>query len=208
MQHLNLNDFMAEVHQNAVAHGWWEKERSAGTVRSLFHCELSEAVEAYRNHEPNHWHRCPHKKGAACETMPVHEENLHCEACRQDMRKPEGVCVELIDMVIRVLDYLGHKDFVFPQEMDTAEKLAAWSLDDFQSDEVETVTGLELPDLVDVLHDEISLAGVMKNITYLTTTCGLVFAWVEKQGLDPVTLMIEKHKYNLTRSYKHGGKVC
>lgn len=208
MQHLDLNNFMQTVHQNAKNHGWWENERSAGTIRSLFHCELSEAVEAYRSHEPNHWHQCPNKKGEACEKMPVHDENLHCEACTPAMRKPEGVCVELIDFVIRALDYLGHKQFVFPQSMDTAAKLAAWSVDDFQSDEHENVLDLEVPDFADVLHDEIALSNVMKNITYLATACGLTFAWIEKRELDPVVLMLEKHHYNLTRSYKHGGKAC
>lgn len=206
MQELNLNDFMAEVHQNAVAHGWWEKESSAGTIRSLFHCELSEAVEAYRSHEPNHWHRCPNHAGGACEQMDVHSEDLHCEACTPAMRKPEGVCVELIDFVIRALDYLGHEKFVFPRSMDTAAKLAAWSIDDYQSDDQEDVTALEAPDLADLLHDEITLSKM--NMTYLATACGITFAWVEKRGYDPVGLMLEKHNYNKSRSYKHGGKAC
>ena len=197
-----------EVHQNAKNLGWWEKERSAGTIRSLFHCELSEAVEAYRSHEPNHWHQCPHKRSEACEKMPVHDENLHCEACTPAMRKPEGVCVELLDFVIRVLDYLAHKEFVFPQSVDTAEKLAARSVDDFQSDEYKNVLDLEATDFADVLHDEIALSHLMKNITYLATACGLTFAWVEMRGYDPVGLMLEKHNYNKLRSYKHGGKAC
>lgn len=52
MKHLDLNTFMIDVHQNAIAHGWWEKESFAGTIRSLIHAELSEALEEYRETAP------------------------------------------------------------------------------------------------------------------------------------------------------------
>lgn len=58
MKTMNMNAFTQDVHRNAVAHGWWDEERSPGTIRSLFHAELSEALEAYRNHETLVWHKC------------------------------------------------------------------------------------------------------------------------------------------------------
>lgn len=66
MKPMNLNQFMQDVHQNAIAHGWWDEPRSDGTVRSLFHCELSEAVEEYRANHPMLWHACPYHP-CACE---------------------------------------------------------------------------------------------------------------------------------------------
>ena len=208
MKHLDLNAFMQDVHQNAVAHGWHDKERSDGTMRSLFHCELSEAVESYRKGEPDWWHRCPYAPGA-CETQEVHEnESLHCEACSDSARKPEGAAVEFADFVIRVFDYLGSICFVLPQALDTAEKLAAWAVDDYQDDEITDATSLDAADLADVLHTHIALSKVMHNVTYLTCAVGLVLAWIKKRGMDPVKILLEKHEYNKSRSYRHGGKVC
>lgn len=204
----DLNQFMQEVHKNAVSHGWWDDERSPGTIRALIHAELSEALEAYRNHETLVWHKCPvdHKP---CEYQPMHDmPTLPCGAYDPASRKPEGVAVELMDFVIRIFDYLAKIDWQLPASTSTAQKLADWALDDYQDDRGRDVLNLDLPDLVDLLHDEVSLSSVMHNETYLTTAAGLAMAWVEKNSVDPVELLLEKHEYNKTRPYKHGGKVC
>lgn len=199
---------MQEIHQNAVEHGWWEKPRTDGTIRSLLHCELSEAVEEYRAKRPMVWHECPYHPGA-CENQEVHiNEDLHCEACSNTDRKPEGIAVELMDFVIRVFDYLAQIDFMIPASMNTEQKLVDWAVDDYQDEEGRDVLTLDVPDFADVLHTEIALSNVMRNVTYLTTAAGLAMAWVDKHGVDPVKVLLEKNEYNKTRPYKHGGKVC
>lgn len=35
----DLNEFAREVHENAVAHGWWEEDRSFGEIIALCHSE-------------------------------------------------------------------------------------------------------------------------------------------------------------------------
>lgn len=36
-----------------------------------------------------------------------------------------------------------------------------------------------------------------------------VFVWLEANGCeDPKAVMIEKHEYNKSRPYRHGGKRC
>ena len=47
-----LNELAREINENAQLHGWWDKERSFRDIIALCHSELSEALEAYRNHEP------------------------------------------------------------------------------------------------------------------------------------------------------------
>ena len=42
---MTVNEFAKEVHENAVAHGWWETARSFPEVAALIHSEVSEALE-------------------------------------------------------------------------------------------------------------------------------------------------------------------
>ncbi len=79
-----LNNLAKEIYENAKAHGWWDKERSFGDIIALCHSELSEALEEYRNDKPFIYY------GAD--------------------KKPEGIAVELIDCIIRILDYCGHEN--------------------------------------------------------------------------------------------------
>ena len=50
-----LNRLAAEVHQNAVEHGWWDGPPTFGDIIALCHSELSEALEAYRDGGAGAW---------------------------------------------------------------------------------------------------------------------------------------------------------
>ena len=47
---LGINDFIKLCHTVAKDKGWWEQERNEGELIALMHSELSEALEAMRNH--------------------------------------------------------------------------------------------------------------------------------------------------------------
>ena len=79
----DLNALAKQIHNTAVAHGWWDNPPSFGEVCALIHSEVSEALEEYRQKRPL---------------------SYVCQG------KPEGQAVELIDAVIRVLDYLAYAE--------------------------------------------------------------------------------------------------
>lgn len=105
---MSLNELAKEIHENAVAHGWWEKERSFGEIVALCHSELSEALEEFRDGHPMVWYRCmknPNPNDRNCEMCPFDHDGT-CDVPELEL-KPEGIAVELIDCIIRILDYLG-----------------------------------------------------------------------------------------------------
>lgn len=84
-------ELIKEIHENAVAHGWWEGERDIAEIYALIHSELSEALEEYRSGK---------------------EMIYYVDG------KPEGIAVELADAVIRILDYIAaSKYFYFHYEL-------------------------------------------------------------------------------------------
>ena len=107
-----INEVAKQIHENAVDHGWWDEERGFPEVLVLIHSEVSEALEEYRN------------------------GRLPTEVYTGNNGKPEGIPIELADVIIRVLDYCGYA------------------------------------------------------------------------GIDIDAAISQKHEYNRTRPYRHGGKKC
>ena len=45
-----INEYIRECHRVAKDKGWWDTERNDGELIALMHSELSEALEAMREH--------------------------------------------------------------------------------------------------------------------------------------------------------------
>lgn len=79
-----INEVAKQIHENAVDHGWWDEERGFPEVLVLIHSEVSEALEEYRN------------------------GRLPTEVYTGNNGKPEGIPIELADVIIRIFDYCGY----------------------------------------------------------------------------------------------------
>lgn len=91
-----FNELAKAVNANARDKGWWETERQFPEIVALIHTEVSEAFEEYRN---------GHK--------------LHEIYYNNGNQKPEGVPVELADVIIRILDFVGYHNI----DLDEAVRL-------------------------------------------------------------------------------------
>jgi len=52
---MEFSTIAREIHENAVEHGWWESKRTVPELLCLVHSEVSEALEAFRNHDEDNF---------------------------------------------------------------------------------------------------------------------------------------------------------
>ena len=105
---MNINELAKEVHENAVAHGWWEKPPTLPEALCLIHAELSEALEEYREGNPLIYGTCALaaedcKFSGVCDRVgrPGEGEGIDGPC------KPEGIAVELADVILRTLNLMA-----------------------------------------------------------------------------------------------------
>lgn len=206
-----ITELAQAVHDNAVAHGWWDEDRSAPEVMALIHSEWSEALEEARAGRPLVWYACGESENHSIPCNPKDEYECRMfgreTECQYRQKKPEGIAVELIDGCIRILDYMGWMNAQVTEANDTYSTIESL----YHEGNVVRVPD-ELPELVSILHFETSLTiygdmtGPWPNTFKLLTAMAAALCWVKKQGLDPLALLLEKHEYNKSRPYKHGKK--
>lgn len=202
---MKMNKFAAEVHQNAVEHGWWDEERSFGEIIALCHSELSEALEEYRAKRPMVYFVVEMDDGKGGTYLAIREDIISEEDFAGE--KPEGIAVELADCIIRILDWYGKEG------LDTDDLLL----------EAGIITMCDLPtpvygsfgDFIALLHNLLSMAyacwcnasGTSASALCLAKCIREIMAWAKENGVDMEMVLDMKHEYNKGRPYRHGGKV-
>lgn len=212
-KNMSLAAMAREVHANAVAKGFWEQP-DQDYVYGLIHGEWSEALEEARAGRPDRWYRCEIFDGVDCTGPDMCRKAIkihHAYPCLHRGSKPEGVCVELIDGAIRILDYYA---FAFAADLDidlggTLEYYLVPDEDDPRA--LEEITGGSVGELVCTLHHLTSHAWSAhvkgdnaREAEALLLTVVTACVWICGRGFDPAALLAEKHAFNTTRSYKHG----
>lgn len=202
---MKMNKFAAEVHQNAVEHGWWDEERSFGEIIALCHSELSEALEEYRAKRPMVYFVVEMDDGKGGTYLAIREDIISEEDFSGE--KPEGIAVELADCIIRILDWYGKEG------LDTDALLL----------EAGIITMCDLPtpvygsfgDFIALLHNLLSMAyacwcnasGTSASALRLAKCIREIMAWAKENGVDMESILDMKHEYNKGRPYRHGGKA-
>ena len=215
-----VDDMAKMVHENAVDHGWWDGERNWPEIISLIHSEWSEALEEARKGNPlayvDAYVRGPEQIESVMMKVERDADGRYVyEGKEVGGRKPEGVAIELMDGVIRILDLFGSLNYSVrrvdgtgPQEL---EELS-------QRDRFMQEVPQEVSELVAVLHVDTSMAlcGELRygeeikaeitemGLLMLEEAMSMAMSWVKDHGMDPMGLLIEKHAYNIGRPYKHG----
>lgn len=184
----NMNELIANIHANSKAHGWWETDRPFYETIALIHSEWSEALEEYRAGRPNVWYGETEINGAK-------------------VAKPEGIAVELIDGVIRILDLFGRRETDFDGFAVLGDTVL--SLNEQEEADICKAT---LPEFIGILHVMTSSACLHEDtdagMMDLLRAVGAVTVYVQNVlHVDPLETLNNKHDFNKLRPYKHG-KVC
>lgn len=195
----NVKQLVKEIHTNAVNHGWWENNRPLCEILALIHSELSEALEEFRNgHGLNRTYYSWHKCERTCKDINMSE--FACASypnCGGMIGKPEGIPAELADTIIRIFDYFGYEGY-YPEE------ILYHNMDEI--DNLHT-----FPQLITEAHAKISMAYLAASkeeaLEKLHDCVNFIFGYCAQNGINLEAAIIKKHEYNLSRPYKHGGKV-
>ena len=195
---MNLNNFITEVHQNAVEHGWWETNRSINESIVLIHSEWSEAIEEARAGRPMVWHNCTEGDGVVnnpCNPADAADcRNYGKEAeCKYRSAKPEGIAVELMDGVIRILDLYGKYNLTFSRS--TVEQItrATKQANPLLNKETPLVAIVAIAHSLTAKAGDWMTAGRDKHIglSPLEACAGLGMWWVQAQGENPEKILRE-----------------
>lgn len=174
------NEKIAAIHANAVAHGFWEpdEETTFGEYCAFIHEEISEAFSAWRNGEPDEYV----KDG-----------------------KPEGVWVELADVVIRIGDLFGAMGLELRPDKS--------AFIEYCSDVRKVIfdePNQSFAEFTAMIHEFVSRyrTDKTKNDTVnLLTTVVCIYARAELCNIDLDAIIERKCAYNATRPYRHGKRM-
>lgn len=169
---MNLKNYAKQIHEIAVEKGWWDEERTDNELVLLIDSELTEAFEEYRNNRPYLYWR------------DAITEKIYYGNPPNEFNKPEGIAVELVDTVIRILDI-------------------------FAARHIEPIVKKIN---IDLQHDFIDIISHCKQYLfgwedfYVIEIVHLILSYFNKMGWDFECILKLKIEYNKTRPYKQGGK--
>ena len=193
---MDLANLQREAHAIAKDHGWWDQERSFGDLIALVHSELSEALEAYREH------------GGVVNMFKYSDDTKWF--WHDTSGHPAGVASELADVVIRVADMAEWYGVVLSEIRVINWEMPQWvrSFGDWITALHSSVHMIMFVASVELYNDPSAHIPCGRNWgTELRDTIGRVYLMAAHYGIDLDAAIEAKMEYNRTRSYRHGGKA-
>jgi len=192
---MQLQEFAETVHRTAKEKGWWKQYENGDVmprppleVKMLIVSELAEATEEVRNGKPEVYWMVP--TGMIKWDDTGRGANLRSG---DKLCKPEGEAVELIDAVIRIMDWF------------VANK---WNLNEHMDD------NYHLPVRESALETHMDLVTMVAKATgddeekMLGRVVKVIKEYFDLKDWDFKTVLKMKMEYNETRPFRHGGKTA
>jgi NTP pyrophosphatase (non-canonical NTP hydrolase) len=202
-----LAEMTAEIREVNVEKGWRPADGGPGSSTfgdyiALLHSEVSEALEAYRDH------RLEDATGEFGEgecTCAMSESSMaSCDVHGYDaIPKPEGVGSELADVLIRLLDMcdvFGIKMFDMDMELADVANIEPRRL---------------IPHRIETFGDHLAWVHAEISTLWLSPSPDLAAPFVlrtlvttaRKFGIDLTAEYERKIAFNRTRAFQHGGRT-
>jgi len=205
---MNLEALCIQSHEIAKKSGFLDPPQTWEEVIDLIHSELSEALEEYRGHrkldEVYYEFKVPAVTTKTMETAQAVETLTRDAylALTPDARKggkPCGIPSELADVVIRIAQYCGTKNWDLQGAYDAHVR----------GKKYETVNFLKM---VAGVHCRISrayeagLSDERAPWEHLAGCIGMLEQFCRENNINLAGAVEEKAAFNATRPFRHGGK--
>lgn len=203
---MNIDQLCKDSHEISKEKGWLDEKRSFAACCALIHSELSEALEEYRANKPLNLTYFTYKDEAG-RTQTT--EGLKDDAPIEKY-KPEGIPIELADVLIRIAQHCGTEDL-------NLAGVVAGILNDVKDFSKVLAVHKDFERTLMLCHSDISLAYLASirqlpelmppiPLHYFAMCWISIDAFCRANGIDIDAAVKLKQEYNKTRSHKHGGK--
>lgn len=196
-----------EIHQMAKEKGWWEvpSGRSFWDQTANYHAEVSEAWEEYRNGHglTELYEKIWDISGTESMNIPYGSAKDPEKVIYNFPPKPEGIPIELADVVIRILDTCGAYGFNIRSEVD---RFMVWEdSTEWPSNHFGKFTS-QLHKAISECNSESEDGEIVPRA--LGKVVGMIIMFCKDNGIYLERAIRIKREFNATRPHRHGGKIA
>ena len=190
MKEVNFNELARKAFESAKLKGFHDEKHTDGHYLMLVMCELAEAVEADRCGKRADRKEYERLVGACEEKLHPHLFEMYIKDSLED---------ELSDAVIRLLDYIGMKGFLIPEDYVTKENMKRTLDSTFRTKEWADLKTFAERVFLTCCNNLLRMGDDLpESVVYS------VFAIAELYEIDLIWFVREKMKYNEKRELLHG----
>lgn len=210
MSERTIADLCRRSHEMSRSKGWYDghekDQRSIALITLLIQSELSEALEEWRSNRRFDEVYYTYKHDGTVIEVP--HGGLKDDA-PVEKYKPEGIGVELADVVIRAAQRSGSDAFDLQGAVaDFRDRLNGKFTADFEEMLATEMGNLSMAYLVTTPYGGDLFKGKfsVEPLTWVALAVAGVWSFCDQVGVDLWSCIELKERYNATRSHRHGNK--